>query len=186
MTRTVTNSPMIPHNAHQLLIPIKLKSHNACLNTHPIIVNMFPREESSTKDDSNGIKIEERRLGVWTLRTAVPSTILRSPRELWVEFRKAAPFILRLFGDIFNVSPHHLIVYLACQFAEGLEEVLILGFSDKLLRTVSYLHLWHDYFLRPCIDWEQSYWRETRYFWSRYLNSIASCVFFPICFTKAV
>ncbi len=110
---------------------------------------MFPRKETFTKDDSSGMKIKERQLGVWTLRTAVPSTIFRSPRELWTEFHKTVPFLLRLFSDIYDVSPYYLILYLACQFAEGLEEVLILGSSDKLLRTVKYSHLCHNYSLKP-------------------------------------
>lgn len=117
---------------------------------------MFPNDKLS-KEDSSSIMIEERQLGVWTLRTAVPSTISRNPRELWTEFQKAVPFLLRLFTDIFNIAPYHLIVYLACQFAEGLEEVLILGFSDKLLRAVCYLHFCRGSSLKLYTDRDQSH-----------------------------
>ncbi|KJA17922.1 hypothetical protein HYPSUDRAFT_976444 [Hypholoma sublateritium FD-334 SS-4] len=101
-----------------------------------MIMIMSPYEKSSIKDDTDNIKIEERQLGVWTLRTEVPSNVFQDPRKLWIEFEKAVPFCLRLLVDIYNVAPYHLIIYLVCKLAEGLEEILILGFSDKLLRAI--------------------------------------------------
>ena len=47
-----------------------------------------------------------------------------------------ADLVLRLVADVYSVAPYHLIAYLFCKFAHGLQEVFLLAFSDKLLRTV--------------------------------------------------
>ncbi len=109
-----------------------LGAHRFTYSTMPPLTE----EKSSTKEDLEGFNIEERQLGVWTLRTEIPQTSFWTPKKLGGEVRIFLPLFLRLFTDIFNIAPYYMIIYLACRFAEGLEDLLILGCSDKLLRTV--------------------------------------------------
>ena len=101
---------------------------------------MTPEYKSSAQEETTNtgsVKIDSIQLGVWSVRVenSYPS-LFEAPKKLWKEALDIGPFVLRLVADVYSVAPYHLIAYLFCKFAHGLQEVFLLAFSDKLLRTV--------------------------------------------------
>ncbi|KJA17951.1 hypothetical protein HYPSUDRAFT_45801 [Hypholoma sublateritium FD-334 SS-4] len=94
-------------------------------------------QEEPTDNGSGNQAVEDLQLGVWSLRMeGSHSTVFEAPKKLWKEIQDISPFVLHLVTDVYTVAPYHLIVYLFCKFVHGLQDLLLLAFSDKLLRII--------------------------------------------------
>ncbi|KAJ3513132.1 hypothetical protein NLJ89_g3120 [Agrocybe chaxingu] len=89
------------------------------------------KEKEKKRDDIN---IEEMQFGVWTFKVASSA---KSALEVYrSEIKMAYPLFLRLFTDIYSVSPTLFIVFLACKLWDGIEEALVMHLSSSLLRKI--------------------------------------------------
>lgn len=88
------------------------------------------------KDDAySNVKIEEMKLGVWTMKLASEPGF--NPKAYWKSLKGDLPLLQRLALDIFSVSPWLFTVYIICQVWQGIEDSISLQLSNNLLKTVS-------------------------------------------------
>ena len=100
-------------------------------------------EGTSVKDDVTDklstavrdIDIKEFHLGVWHIKVALPKG--RFAVKHYVDtIRSSIPLVRRLTMDIWALSPSLFILYLFCQFWNGVEEALLMQLTGTLLRKV--------------------------------------------------
>lgn len=93
--------------------------------------------ECEKKDDRHsGVRIEETKLGVWTMKLATEPGF--NAMNYWKSLRGDLPLLRRLALDILNISPWLLTVYIICQIWQGIEDSISLQLSNNLLKTVSH------------------------------------------------
>ncbi|KAF8886866.1 P-loop containing nucleoside triphosphate hydrolase protein [Gymnopilus junonius] len=88
----------------------------------------------STKEQVPRITITQLRLGVWNLKIAEETVF--GLRKQWKDIKTALPLFRRLANDIFNVAPTLFIIFVLCQIWQGIEDSILLHFSNELLRSI--------------------------------------------------
>jgi len=86
-------------------------------------------------DYANNVQIKDYHLGVWHIKVAFPRGPFAGMHYL-ENIRTSIPLIRRLTMDIWALSPSLFILYLFCQFWEGIEEALLMQITGTLLRKV--------------------------------------------------
>lgn len=94
-----------------------------------------PNDAKPSARNIHDAKIRDMQLGVWALRIAGTSSF-QGPQKLWADVQEIAPFVWRLARDIYFTTPYYSTIYLLCQLSDGLEDLVLLALSDKLLKTV--------------------------------------------------
>ncbi|KAF8888411.1 P-loop containing nucleoside triphosphate hydrolase protein [Gymnopilus junonius] len=80
------------------------------------------------------ITIQEMQLGVW--RVKVVSDTVFGLQKQWDDARSALPLYWRLMTDIFNASPALFTIFIACQLWQGIEDSILMHFSNQFLRNI--------------------------------------------------
>lgn len=106
--------------------------------------------KGANEDQYASIRIDGRaaelHLGVWNLKIASnPDLDLLGK---WKAVKAGLPLFARLALDIFHISPRLFVIFIFCQFWEGVEEMVLLHQSNNVLRAVcrciSFKFVWRD------------------------------------------
>ncbi|KAJ3508580.1 hypothetical protein NLJ89_g5679 [Agrocybe chaxingu] len=77
------------------------------------------------------------RLGVWVVRIANdPSLIGIAGRKYYDDLKSTVPLLRQLATDVYGVAPGYFVLFLLCQLWQGIEDAVMMIFSNLLLTAV--------------------------------------------------
>ncbi|KAJ2917467.1 hypothetical protein MD484_g2900, partial [Candolleomyces efflorescens] len=80
------------------------------------------------------VVIESQQLGVWRLLLASKKGI--RPSHYYEEFQTLAPYVIRLFSDVYTTAPRLFVLFLFLRIWQGLEEAFLTHLSTRILRAI--------------------------------------------------
>ncbi|CAA7271192.1 unnamed protein product [Cyclocybe aegerita] len=96
---------------------------------------MARKPSASEVQPKHGIR--ETRLGVWILKVAHdPRLVGATGRKHYEDLKSTLPLLRLLASDIYGVAPRYFVLFLLCQVWQGIEDAVLMFFSNLLLTTV--------------------------------------------------